>query len=102
MTALHSLEEILSDLKARTGNEPILVATSAKPGGERIGYETLRGRIESDDNTYLLMLGTGWGMSDALLEKATLFLEPIYGPGDYNHLSVRSACAIMLDRLRGE
>ncbi|MGA1190776.1 MAG: RNA methyltransferase [Bdellovibrionota bacterium] len=101
MTALHSLEEILRDLKARTGNDPILVATSAKPGGQRIGYATLRERIESDENTYLLMLGTGWGMSDALLERATLFLEPIYGPGDYNHLSVRSACAIMLDRLRG-
>ena len=28
-------------------------------------------------------------------------LEPIAGTGDYNHLSVRAAAAIMLDRLRG-
>jgi hypothetical protein len=29
-------------------------------------------------------------------------LKPIYGPVDYNHLSVRAACAIILDRLRGK
>ena len=55
---------------------------------------------ESGD-PYLLMFGTGHGMSDALLHRAEYFLDPIYGPGDYNHLSVRSACAIVLDRLLG-
>ena len=29
-------------------------------------------------------------------------LEPIRGSGEYNHLSVRSACAIILDRLRND
>ena len=35
---------------------------------------------------------------DAL--RADYFLEPIKGPTDYNHLSVRAACAIMLDRIQ--
>jgi hypothetical protein len=47
------------------------------------------------------MLGTGWGLSDEILERSDYFLEPIRGTGDFNHLSVRSACAIMLDRLLG-
>ena len=29
-------------------------------------------------------------------------VEPIYGPSNYNHLCVRSAVAIILDRLAGE
>ena len=101
MTALYTLEEIIDDLEKQTGKKPILVATSAKGGGGRTSYSQLKQSLHSDDNVYLLMLGTGWGMGDALLERAELFLEPIYGPGDYNHLSVRSACAIMLDRLMG-
>jgi hypothetical protein len=36
------------------------------------------------------------------MEQADYILEPIYGPGEYNHLSVRSAVAIILDRLLGE
>jgi len=30
-----------------------------------------------------------------------LRLAPIKGPGKYNHLSVRAAAGIILDRLRG-
>jgi hypothetical protein len=48
----------------------------------------------------LLVLGTGWGLSAEVLERADDVLEPIAGVGDYNHLSVRCAAAIILDRLR--
>ncbi|MCB0331273.1 MAG: RNA methyltransferase [Bdellovibrionales bacterium] len=99
MTTFHHFEEIIQDLTKRAGRTPKLVATSAKEGGERVSFEGLRELIRESDESYLLMLGTGWGMSEELLAKADLFLEPIQGPGDYNHLSVRSACAIMLDRL---
>ncbi|RLB43293.1 MAG: hypothetical protein DRH23_16495, partial [Deltaproteobacteria bacterium] len=33
--------------------------------------------------------------------RADVFLEPIVGPTDFNHLSVRAAVAITLDRLFG-
>jgi hypothetical protein len=33
------------------------------------------------------------------LQRADVFLEPIQGPADFNHLSVRAAVAITLDRL---
>ncbi|MCI5066730.1 RNA methyltransferase [bacterium] len=99
MSTVRSFDEILTDLKERTGKTAQLVATSAKPGGDRLSFRTLREWLHTDDNLYLLMLGTGWGMGDALLDRADHFLDPIDGPGPYNHLSVRSACAIMLDRL---
>jgi hypothetical protein len=50
----------------------------------------------------LLIFGTAWGLSPALLETADFVLAPIEGPTDYNHLSVRSAAAIILDRLLGD
>jgi hypothetical protein len=93
------LDEAIHKIELRTGKLPVLIATSAKAGENRIGTEALRKRIHSEDQPFLIMLGTGWGMCDELLARAQLFLEPICGPGDYNHLSVRSACAIMLANL---
>ena len=58
--------------------------------------------MAASDDSFLLMFGTGWGMSEELLARADYFLVPIDGPVPYNHLSVRSACAIILDRLFGK
>lgn len=96
-----SLDEAIADIHRQTGQHPRLIATSAKEGGERISFADLRQQLGETSQPQLLMLGTGWGMSQPLLDRADLFLEPIYGPTPYNHLSVRSACAIMLDKLTG-
>jgi hypothetical protein len=53
------------------------------------------------DRPYLLALGTAWGLSEDFIAEADHVLDPILGDTDYNHLSVRSAAAIMLDRLMG-
>jgi hypothetical protein len=47
----------------------------------------------------LLLFGTGWGLADEVLEAADALLPPLAGPSGYNHLSVRAAAAIVLDRL---
>lgn len=100
-----SLDDVILDVVDRVGsnNVPKLIATSAKSieQGERIKFVELSDRLRSDVVPHILMLGTGHGMCEELLSKAQYFLEPINGPTDYNHLSVRSACAIMLDRLFG-
>ena len=50
----------------------------------------------------LVVFGTGWGLAPNVIEGADLLLEPIRAErGEYNHLSVRAACAIALDRLLG-
>jgi hypothetical protein len=48
-----------------------------------------------------LLFGTGFGMAPAMLDRADFALAPLLGPGEYNHLSVRAAAGIILDRLRG-
>jgi hypothetical protein len=95
------LDEAIAKIDLELGVLPTLVATSAKDGGDRITFSHFRASYEGEEKPYLLMLGTGWGMANELLDRADLFLEPIKGPTPYNHLSVRSACAIMLDRIFG-
>ena len=96
-----SLDEAISDIELKTGKLPKLIATSAARGPGRLSYPKMRRIIEKNEDHFLLMFGTGWGMSDSLLERAEYFLDPVEGPVPYNHLSVRSAAAIILDRLRG-
>jgi hypothetical protein len=49
----------------------------------------------------VLIFGTGKGLSPALIEKCDYILAPLEGLTDYNHLSVRSAVAIILDKWLG-
>ena len=94
------LDEVIQKIDLRCGMLPKIIATSARDGGgQRVSFSEMRSIILENKAPFLMLLGTGWGMSEELLERADYFLEPVKGPTDYNHLSVRSACAIMLDRL---
>ena len=94
------LDGVLVAVERDAGRQPVIVATSARPGGERVGFDALRSRL-SGATPHLLILGTGWGLAPEIIARADLYLEPIVGPSDYNHLSVRAAAAIVLDRLSG-
>lgn len=99
-----SLDEAISLIDQRTnGKLPKLIATSAARGQTRTTYSQMKEIINTDKTQpYLILFGTGWGMVDELIERCDYYLEPIEGPVTYNHLSVRSACAIILDRLMGK
>lgn len=94
-----SLENVLEELKSQCGMVPKTVATSARSFPRSVGYGELRKEIEKG-GYYLILFGTGWGLSNELILQADYRLEPIEGKG-YNHLSVRTAAAIILDRLVG-
>ncbi len=94
------LDDAVTDVERETGQMPRVVATSAREGGVRLTYEALRHRLRDDPRPELLIFGTGWGLTREVLDRCDDFLEPIRGVGDYNHLSVRSAASIILDRLR--
>ena len=95
------LDQILAQIESETGCVPNLIATSARPGPGTIDYPEMSRQIQESDEPFLLLLGTGYGLSPEVLERCSRRLAPIEGVSDYNHLSVRAAAAIMLDRLFG-
>ena len=58
-----SLDAAVAAVQKLTGVAPTLVSTSAKNDAATIGYDAL-----SDEPT-LLLFGTGWGMTDAVLSR---------------------------------
>ena len=92
-----SLEEARAEVARAAGRAPLTVATAARPAPGVVGYHEL-----SHEGPLLLVLGTGWGLTDELMAGCDARLAPLQAGSDYNHLSVRSACAIILDRLYGD
>jgi tRNA (guanine37-N1)-methyltransferase len=84
---------------------PLVVATSAKPtsfpGVPRRTAGELVAEASLDPRPMLILLGTGWGLAESLIPSVSRVLAPIEGDSEWNHLSVRSAAAIILDRLFG-
>jgi hypothetical protein len=101
--AENSLADALNDIEKRTGRQAKIIVTGAAGRANSVSFGQLKEILESDpEQHYLLLLGTGWGLTEEIFAKGDYVLEPISGGGDYNHLSVRSAAAIMLDRLFGK
>ncbi len=96
------LDAVVLEVERDVGERPVLVATSAKTGANRTSSFAISASVFAGWRApHLLILGTGWGLTEEILDRADLVLEPIRGPADYNHLPVRAAAAIMLDRLLG-
>lgn len=102
---LDIVTDIESAVKVITEREqisPIIVTTDARTFPNTVSYRSLRKTINTSDKPALVLFGTGWGIEKTVMSSFDYILEPIYGPCDYNHLPVRAAVAIILDRLLGE
>lgn len=97
----YSLDAVIDEIKERTGASPLLVTTSARKQKNEVQYEDLRYHLRNKVSPVLLLFGTAHGIADIVMEKADAALPPICGNSTYNHLSVRSAVSIILDRLLG-
>ncbi|HBR71002.1 TPA: tRNA (guanosine(37)-N1)-methyltransferase TrmD [Candidatus Dependentiae bacterium] len=97
-----SLDETIEKIKNETGKDPLLIATSAKKHAE-IPQITFYDQqiVWKQERPVLLLLGTASGLADAVLKRCDYLLMPIKGLSDFNHLSVRSAAAVILDRWLG-
>lgn len=95
-----TLDHAIARVESMEGDAPLLVATSAREGGETVEYAAAAERMR--ERPALVLFGTGHGLAPAVLERTDFTLAPIRAGGDYNHLSVRAAVAITLDRLLGE
>ncbi len=84
------------------GEAPLLIATDASPHDSRrsVSYHSARRLLEK--RAVIVVFGTAWGLDREFLDMADHVLEPVYGRTGYNHLSVRTAAGIILDRLAGD
>jgi len=98
--AVSYFEDVLLDIEKSDGVRPKVVVTTAKRFENAVSYSFLREKIEEGEDL-IICFGTGWGLTNEFISSADYILEPIEGATDYNHLSVRSAASIILDRLLG-
>ncbi len=101
LKVVDSLSSAIEDVVRRDGNTPIVWATTAKGGHNSLAHRHARRLLENEDRSFLLILGTGWGLAQEIFDSVDAVLEPIAGVNGYNHLPVRSAASILMDRLLG-
>lgn len=102
-SVIDTLDNAMQNIEDIEGKKPLLVATSART------TEWQQKIISYNDQTLLwkskrpilLLFGTGKGIANNVLERVDYILEAVNGLSEFNHLSVRSAVAIILDRLLG-
>jgi hypothetical protein len=102
MSVVGTLDDAVNDMSQRFSGPVKTIATGAKGRSNSVTYREMSELIRIPDSNYLLLLGTGWGLTDQVLAAADYVLAPISGRSAYNHLSVRSAASIIVDRLLGE
>ncbi len=92
------LFEVFDDIENISGSVPITIGTSAKSYHKALSYEDFF-KLCKKDMEICLIFGTGWGIDETLMADFDYVLEPIKGVENYNHLPVRAAVAIILDRM---
>ena len=95
-----SVETVKQEIQTQEEQKTETVVTCAKDHPGSLHFSQFRDMLDKG-NPYLLMFGTAWGISQDFIATADHVLEPVRGNTDYNHLSVRSAASIILDRLLG-
>jgi len=93
------LPDVLSDIAQESVCVPRTIVTGASFEGDLLKFTELREMLQNSNLSYVLIFGTGSGIVAEVVSMANYRLEPIRGQGNYNHLAVRSAVAIVLDRV---
>jgi hypothetical protein len=93
------LEHAIAACEQDCGMMPRLVATTATMRQGAITFGEMTRRLETSDDAWMVVFGTGYGLTEEVFARCDAHLEPIRGVDEYNHLSVRAAAAIVLDRL---
>ena len=102
-----TFHDVKADLIDRYPEAVIEVSMpDARPLPNQLNYAQVREKWknESKMTVKIIVLGTGYGVDPSFYSEVHTYLGPIYGPlgaSGYNHLSVRAAAAIILDRLFG-
>lgn len=97
-----SVEKALAWVREKEKTEPYKIATTAKTHEGATHWLSIKREILANQHAPVFQFGTGWGLHDEILASADAVMTPISGGVDnWNHLSVRSAVSITLDRFFG-
>ena len=94
-----TLEDAIARVRQEAGQDPWVLATSARPEGA-VTPAQIRDALR--ERPALLVLGTGSGLAPEALALTNAQVAPVRPYGGYNHLPVRSAAAILTDRILGD
>lgn len=96
----NTVGEMIEDASAK--GKPFVVGTSSRERkGRSITYRELHEFVQKGKDPSLILFGTGWGLTGEVTDVCDTMLVPVQGSGDYNHLSLRVAMGIILDRIFG-
>ena len=95
-----SIEAAVNKIADIEGERPVTIATCASTVTDSITFSKAKEIINSD-KAVLLLFGTAWGLHNEVIDSADFVLKAIKGNSEYNHLSVRAAAGIIIDRLTG-
>ncbi len=97
-----TLKSVVESIEAKEGKSPIIIGTSASSAHSvpLLTYDQ-QDVVWKENRPVLFLFGTGYGMSEKLLKQCDYMLHPLHGFSDFNHLSVRSAAAIIFDKWLG-
>ena len=100
-----TLEASKREITELEGESPLLMVTDAS---KRMEEKSLTFSEAADiigsERVVFLIFGTAWGLDEEMMQRVDYILDPVEAEGEngYNHLSVRTAAAIILDRLVGK
>lgn len=97
-----SIETVIDEIGQIDKIRPVVVSTTASRIENSVSFDKLKKLINCGEKSYLILFGTAHGLSKELIRNSDYALEPIDGAQGYNHLSVRSAASIIIDRLIGQ
>ena len=102
---VNTLDDAIARIEALEGKKPLVIATSARTYDpalqEKIITYYQQTQVWDSGRPVLLLFGTGHGIAPQVVQRCDFLLVPIIGFSEFNHLSVRSAVAIVLDRWLG-
>ncbi|KKP35791.1 MAG: tRNA (guanine-N(1)-)-methyltransferase [candidate division TM6 bacterium GW2011_GWF2_32_72] len=97
-----TFQDVLNKIEETEGCKPLVIATSAKgTESKRLLTYFDQSVVWKEKRPVLFIFGTAQGLSQDLINKCDYLLGPVRGFSNFNHLSVRSAVAIILDRWLG-
>jgi len=98
LQVVNSVDDALADWRALAGPDSLAVLTGAR---HEDGIDYAEAGTLATEQSIMLVFGTGHGLAPAIYASDRPCLKPVRA-GQYNHLSVRTAAAIVIDRLIGE